>query len=472
MSAILPLDGMDEESGEFEERDVRQETVSVLVVDDEPGMRHFLERALSKRCALLETAASVEEAEALRQRAHFDIMVVDICLPGKSGIDWLEELRQQGNRADVIMMTAYADLDTAIKALRAGASDFVLKPFRLDQIITSFERSLERRRMERENYVLKREVGNYFDMEGMIGNSSAMREIGDIMQRVAVTRSTVLIEGESGTGKELVARSIHAHSGRKGPFVPVNCGAISPELLESELFGHTKGAFTGAGQARDGLFNYADGGTLFLDEIGEMPLAMQSKLLRVLEERKVRPVGSEKEVPVDVRVLTATNRDLAQEVQEGNFREDLFYRLNVLTVTMPPLRERPEDIPHLANYFTERMSSEMGLAPIPFSHDDLRCMQSYEWPGNVRELKNVIERCMLLGKLPGDCCGRSPSQSGSSSNAIGNGYPLSWTLEQVEKQHMLRVLEEANNNKSEAARRLGVSRKTMERKIQAWSQDG
>lgn len=443
---------------------------SILIVDDEPGMRNFLRRALEKRCALLEVAESVESAEAIRQRCHFDLMIVDIRLPDRSGVEWLRELRERDVRTDVIVMTAYADLDTAIAALRGGAADFILKPFRLEQMISAVQRCLERRQMARENFLLRREVRTQA-LDGVIGNSPAVQNVCSIVQRVAPTPATVLIEGETGTGKELVARAVHALSRRTGPFVPVNCGSISPDLLESELFGHTKGAFTGAHQSREGLFIYAHGGTLFLDEIAEMPLPMQAKLLRAIEEKRIRPVGAEREMPMDVRVITATNRTLFTEVEEGRFREDLYFRLNVVTVAVPPLRDRLDDIPALAEHFSGTLSQELGVPALPFTHDDVVKLQSYSWPGNVRELKNVIERSLLLGKVPSDCFvgdGESGRRVGASE-APASQPPLAWTLAEVEKHHMLRVLEAASGNRSEAARRLGVSRKTLERKLKAWT---
>jgi len=443
---------------------------AVLVVDDEPGMRNFLLKALEQECALVETADSVEAAEELRRRYHFDLLIVDIRLPGQSGVEWLEALRDQEVTTDVIVMTAYADLDTSIAALRGGASDFLLKPFRVEQMMTAVRRCLERRRMVRENFLLKREVQPH-GIEGIVGASSAISDMCSVVKRVAPTASMVLIEGETGTGKELVARAIHALSGRDGPFVPVNCGSISPELLESELFGHTKGAFTSAHSSREGLFSYARDGTLFLDEISEMSLAMQAKLLRALEEKRVRPVGADREVPVNARVIAATNRQLASEMSAGNFREDLFFRLNVLAIMVPPLREHPDDIPALADHFSSLLASELGVAPIPFAHEDIAQMQTYAWPGNVRELKNVIERSLLLGKLPGDFFGvtRASAQALEGA-AAGTGIPLSWSLDEVEKHHMLRVLESSAGNKSRAARSLRVSRKTLERKLKSWSE--
>jgi two-component system NtrC family response regulator len=444
---------------------------AILVVDDEPGMRNFLQRALEKHCALFEVADSVEAGEELRKRYHFDLMIVDIRLPGRSGVDWLQELRKQGTHADVIFMTAYADLQVAIAALRVGAADFLLKPFRIEQMMAAVERCLERRRMLRQNFLLRRQVDELTPIHGLVGQNTKIRDISALVGRVAPTASTVLIEGETGTGKELVARAIHDLSGRRGEFVAVNCGSISPELLESELFGHTKGAFTGAQSSRDGLFSYAHHGTVFLDEIGEMPLSMQAKLLRILEQRMVRPVGSDKEIPIDCRVIAATNRDLDDAVREGRFREDLYYRLNVLSVTVPPLRERVDDIPILARHFSENLAAEIGVAPIPFGHNDLIQLQRYEWPGNVRELKNVIERSLLLGKLPADCCQKvHNSDEDSIDDVVREGLTASWTLAEVEKRYMLGMLEMAGGNKSEAARRLGVSRKTLERKLHGWNE--
>lgn len=439
--------------------------ISVLVVDDEPGMRSFLKRGLAKRFALVEVAESVDEAEALRQRCHFDLVISDIRLPGRSGLEWVNSLREQGAQTAVIFITAHADLDTAIGALRAGADDFVLKPFRSEQLMAAIERCLERQRMARENFLLRRQVATRGEALGMVGECTVMRNVCDVIKRVAPMPSMVLIEGESGTGKELAARAIHQWSGRSGSFVPINCGAISPELLESELFGHVKGAFTGAHQARDGLFSYAQGGTLFLDEIGEMPLPMQAKLLRVLEDRKIRPVGANREVPVDVRVVAATNRDLGDAVRAGEFREDLFYRLNVLSIRMPTLRERMDDLAVLAEYFQRDLAREIGIHPAPIDATELAKLRMYDWPGNVREFKNVIERSLLLGRSPSSCLSCAPGQANAPAVEL---LPDDLSLAAVEKRHILRVLEGAGGNKSEAARRLGISRKTLERKLQLW----
>lgn len=434
---------------------------SVLIVDDEPGMQSFLQRALSARCGVAECAGSVEQARPMFERKRYDLIVLDIALPGCSGIDWLHELRQDGYAGDVVLMTAYADLDTAIDALRAGAADFLLKPFSLAVVLNAIQRCFERSRLARENFVLRREISTHAaDIEGVVGKSELMLKFCDRLKRIAPTPATVLLTGESGTGKEVAARALHRMSSRvDGPFVPVNCAAISAELIESELFGHVKGAYTGAQQSREGLFYYARSGTLFLDEISELPLAAQAKLLRVLEERRIRPVGSEQEFAVDVRVVAATNRDLKVEVAARRFRQDLYYRLQVLEVTLPPLRERPEDIPLLVEHFVTQLTPTLGMPPLSLDPRTAARMADYDWPGNVRELRNLVERSLILGWFD---IGPEP-EIGASANVTGDE-----TLAAVEKRHILAVLAVCDGNKSEAGRRLGISRKTMDRKCQAW----
>lgn len=433
---------------------------SVLVVDDEPGMLSFLQRALTQRCGVVDTAGSVEQATPLLQRRLYDLIVLDIALPGRSGIDWLHELRDDGYAGDVVLMTAYADLDTAIDALRAGAADFLLKPFSLPQILNAIQGCFERSRLIRENFVLRREVSERVaDVEGVIGHSEAMRSVCERLKRIAPSPATVLLTGESGTGKEVAARALHRMSLRaKGPFVPLNCAAISAELIESELFGHVKGAFSGAQQSREGLFYYARGGTLFLDEIAELPAAAQAKLLRVLEERRIRPVGSEQEIPVDVRVIAASNRDLKAEVASQRFRQDLYYRLQVVEVTLPALRDRPEDLPPLLEHFISQLAPHLDVPRLTPDARTLARLAAYDWPGNVRELRNFVERSLILGWFD---LGPEPALGSTASSCEE-------TLETVEKRHILAVLASCDSNKSEAARRLGVSRKTLDRKCQAW----
>lgn len=437
---------------------------AVLIIDDEPGIRSFLQKGMQKRFGLVELAEDIPTAIALTERCNFDLIIADIRLPGQSGVEWVTQIREQGSTTAVIFITAHASVDTAIEALRAGAADFILKPFRMEQIMASVERCIERQQLQRENVVLRRQVEQLHD-SGMVGQCQTMKNVCGVIKRIAPMPTTVLIEGESGTGKELAARAIHQWSGRSGSFVPINCGAITSELMESELFGHVKGAFTGAHQLREGLFTYANNGTLFLDEIGEMPLPMQVHLLRVLEEQTIRPVGSNREIPVDVRIIAATNRDLNEEVERGNFRQDLFYRLNVVTVRMPTLRERLEDIPDLVEFFMQKMAADMGVSPHHMGNRELVQLRSYAWPGNVRELKNVIERCLLLDQSP-DQCLKGISVTGEIAGSTERADVL--LLEEIEKRHILKVLDMEGGNKSAAARLLGVSRKTLERKVQAW----
>ena len=440
---------------------------SVLIVDDEAGIRGFLQKGLEHRFGLIEVAEDVETANELRKRCHFDLIIADIRLPGRSGVDWVTELREQGSMTAVIFITAYADVETAIAALRAGAADFIMKPFRMEQILASVERCMEKQKYLRENYLLRREVKNHFDSAGMVGNCELMQSVCEVIKRVAPMASTVLITGETGTGKELAGRAIHIWSGRSGSFVPINCGAMSPELLESELFGHARGAFTGAHQNRDGLFMYANGGTLFLDEIGEMPLSMQTNLLRVMEQHSIRPVGSNREVPVDVRVVAATNRDLYEEVRQGNFREDLYYRLDVLSIRMPSLKERLEDLPELVRHFSHVLAAEMGVPAAAIDDNEMHLLKSYAWPGNIRELKNVIERSLLLNRKPSQCVADPSGLAQVAARQDVSGL----TLEDIEKRHILKVLGETDGNKSSAARILGISRKTLDRKTKAWNGD-
>jgi two-component system NtrC family response regulator len=463
-STLEVLDNPESQAIESNEKPLSFKRNSVLILDDEQGIRNFLQKGLEKVFGLVEVAEDVEEAEALRQRCNFDLIISDIRLPGKSGVDWVTEIRSQGSTTSVIFITAHASLETAIAALRVGASDFIMKPFRMDQMMASIESCMAHQQMQRENIVLKRQVDQLYD-SGMIGDCDTMKSVCEVIKRIAPMPTTVLIGGESGTGKELAARALHRWSGRKGSFVPVNCGAITEELMESEFFGHTKGAFTGAQKTREGLFTYANNGTLFLDEIGEMPMSMQVHLLRVLEEKVIRPVGSNRQIPVDVRIIAASNRDLEEEVEKGNFRQDLYYRLNVVNVRMPPLRERMDDIPALVQHFSQTLSSDLGVDAQTISGEDLHQMRDYHWPGNIRELRNVIERCLLLNLKPGQCISAEAGES-SPAGSVSN----SALLEDIEKNHILKVLESEDGNKSAAARILGVSRKTLERKVKAWNE--
>lgn len=445
---------------------------SILIVDDEPGMRNFLVKTLVPRCQTVLQAGSAEEGAELLRSHHIDLIILDISLPGRNGVSWLKELREQGYSGRVILITAFADLDTAIEALRAGASDFILKPFRVPQILNAVKHCFDNLRLTRENYVLRRALSAKQDLgSGLIGHSDIMRTLTQSLARIAAVNSTVLLQGESGTGKELVARALHHLSPRAhGPFVPVNCASMSPDLIESELFGHAKGAFTGATKARDGLFYYAQGGTLFLDEVADLPLPLQATLLRALEDLKIRPVGSEQLLPVDVRIIAATNRSLKDEVATGRFRKDLYYRLQVVEVTLPPLREHKEDIEDLVHHFMSQLVPVLGVAPLAISSSEIAFLMQYDWPGNARELRNLIERSLILGTLNVSALfslGKSAPVNTDPSE-MGQGRRTT-DLQTLEKRHILTMLESVQGDKSKAAELLGISRRTLERRCAEWA---
>lgn len=451
-------------------RDPARRPVSVLLVDPDNARSEQLKQTLKSACALVEAAQTPQQAEALCQRCHFDLLVVALTQVGNPVFEWLQLLRDRGERIDVVLTAEYADMDIAINALRSGASDLLVKPFREEQLLEAVQRCLRRRRQLRENSLARSRHPRDPGVDGLIGDSSAMRQVLDVIERVAPTSSTLLLQGETGTGKELIARAVHQRSGRKGQFVAVNCGAIPSELLDSELFGHIRGAFTGANASRDGLFVCAENGTIFLDEIGELPWPMQANLLRVLEERRVRPVGGNQERAVNCRIIAASNVALEEKVQAGVFREDLHFRLNVLPIHVPALRERVEDIPLLISHFMRVLGPELGAPPLPIAAAELKRLQAYHWPGNVRELRNLVERALLLGKPLLECC--DWHTGGEETDADGPGrrpFPDDWSLSEVSRQHVLSVLESVGGNKSEAARRLHISRKTLERKIQIWN---
>ncbi len=430
---------------------------SILVVDDEPGMRNFLVKILRPRCKRVEQAANTAEASKLLDANHFDIVILDNVMPGKSGLDWLREQRQVGFFADAILITAFADLETAIQALRAGAVDFVLKPFRSNQILNAVARSIDRLHLHRENFLLKYELSA--DVAAgrgrLLGPSKEITDIRAMLERAAPLPTSVLFTGDSGTGKEIAARALHAMSDRADkPFVPVNCAAISPDVIANELFGH----LPSGGARQDGLLLYASGGTLFLDEIAELPLSVQATLLRVIEEGRIRPMGSQREVPLNLRFIFATNADLQLAVAEGRFREDLYHRINVLNIRMPTLRERIMDMSELAAMFMQKISHDLGMRPLILDEQVLLNLSCYDWPGNVRELRNLIERSLILGEFPPEFAGTGDA---ASAEAVDS-------LQLVEKLHILTVLDASDGNRAEAARRLGVSRKTIDRKCAMW----
>jgi DNA-binding NtrC family response regulator len=432
---------------------------SVIVVDDEPGMRNFLVKTLAPRCKRVEQAATTDEASALMDGTHFDIVILDNIMPGKTGLQWLEEQRRLGFFADAILITAFADLETAIQAMRAGAVDFVLKPFRSNQILNAVARCLDRVTLRRENYLLKYELAseNSAARGRLLGASAVIEDVRETLARVAPLPTSVLLTGDTGTGKELAARAIHAMSDRADrAFVPVNCAAIGAEVLADELFGHIAGE---GGDRSDGLLLNANGGTLYFDEVAEMPVALQAALLRVIEDKRLRPIGSTREIPLNLRFIFATNTDLEEEVGAGRFRQDLYHRINVINVAMPKLNDRISDVSELAQMFMQQLSRSLGVPPLSLDEGVVLNMTRYDWPGNVRELRNLIERSLILGEFPPEFASDEVS---AESEAIDS-------LQAVERRHIMTVLDACGGNRAEAARRLGVSRKTVDRKCAMWN---
>ena len=438
---------------------------SILIVDDEPGMRNFLVKTLVPRCHAVHAAGSAEEGAQFVLRQHVDLIVLDISLPGQSGVAWLKTLREQGFRGCVILITAFADLETAIEALRAGASDFILKPFRVPQILNAIKHCFDNARLARENFVLKHTLSRQLDTSvKLIGQSSAMQELRASLARIAQVDSTVLLQGESGTGKELVARALHYLSPRQsGPFVPVNCASLSVEQMEVTLFGQVKGNGRAAQPARDGLFYYAQGGTLFLDEVAELALPLQASLLRALEDLQIRPVGGSQLIPVNVRIIAATHRALQDEVAAGRFRKDLFFRLQVVDMRLMPLRERKQDIADLVAHFMAQLAPRMGLQALQIAPEQMAYLMQYDWPGNARELRNLIERSLILGEL------NVSALYGSTAQRSTTPHTATTDLHVLEKQHIQAVLDSVQGDKTRAAELLGISRRTLERRCADWT---
>ena len=440
----------------------------ILVVDDEPSMREMLGIMLRKEGYEVVVADSRATAAGVLGREAVDMVITDVKLPDGDGIEILRHVKAASPGTVVVVMTAFGSTQTAVAALKLGAHDYLTKPFDIEELKIVVRNALEKRQLQEENLQLKAELRARHGLENIIGVSVAMDGVFGLVRSVAGTNSTVLISGESGTGKELVAKAIHALSPRKdASFVSVNCGGLAEGLLESELFGHVKGAFTDAYQHKKGLFEAAHRGTLFLDEIGDMPIAMQVKLLRALQERKVRRVGGTDEVEVDVRVVAATNRTLADLVRERRFREDLYYRLSVIPIHIPPLRERRDDVPLLAEYFLGRFSREMGKNVAKISSEAMARLLRYRWPGNVRELENVIERAVALETTPAVLVERLPStlqigeRSGSGHPTLGNGFGLDEHLRAIERDLLRAALEEGAGDRGEAARLLGVTPRSL-----------
>jgi two-component system response regulator HydG len=444
----------------------------VLIVDDDADMRALIDAGLREVGFETRLTASGEEALSVLAGEDFDVVVADFQMPGMSGLELCERIVASRPDIPVVVVTAHATLDTAVGAIRAGAYDFVVKPIKLQPFQLTVERAARHRELATEVRRL-REATSSAGLAGILGASPPMRAALDVVARVAPTDSTVLITGESGTGKELIARAIHQRSRRAaGPFVAINCAAMPESLLESELFGHAKGAFTDARAARAGLFLQASGGTLFLDELGEMPAALQAKLLRVLQERTVRPVGGDHEIPLDVRLVAATNRDLEAEVEAGRFRQDLFYRIHVVRIELPPLRARGNDILVLAQHALERSARAAGKAVRGISPAAAERLLSYDWPGNVRELQNAIERAVALTRYDeltvDDLPERVRAHHGSHVLVAGDDPELYPTMDEVERRYVLRVLEAVQGNKALAARILGFDRKTLYRKLERY----
>ena len=449
---------------------------SVLVVDDDNGHRLMLEALLGKWGYRVQSAANGVQAVEKVREGPFDAVLMDIRMPDMDGITALKGIKSYNPAVPVVLMTAYSAVESAVEALKSGAYDYLIKPLDFDVLKLTLSRTLEHSRLKAENSQLRAESRS----RAIVGDSPAIRRMQEMIETVAPSDATVLIIGKSGTGKELVARSIHQLSSRAdGPWVAVNCAALSENLLESELFGHEKGAFTGADKRREGRFLQASGGTLFLDEIGEIPLQMQVKLLRTLQQREIQRVGSDETISVDVRIVAATNRDLAEEIRAGRFREDLYYRLNVVSIMVPSLAERREDIPLLAQHFLhihgERNRKDVkGFTPLAMD-----MLLRYDWPGNVRELENAVERAVVLlfgqyvseRELPQAVVEsyRPPQEISAPLPDGGGGPDEPRTLEDVERDFIIRTVRECGDNKSEAAKRLGISRKTLHTKLKSYS---
>ena len=433
---------------------------SILVVDDEEGMRHFITKVLEPHCKRVMQAASAKEAGALMDIHHFDLLMVDNLMPEQTGLDWLSEQRKLGLFADAIMMTAYADVETAVLALRTGVADFLIKPFRASQVVNAIASVLDKKYLRRDNDLLRYALAAETQQNNprLLGTSVAIAGVSDLLKKLAGVKTPVLFTGESGTGKEIAARTLHAMSDRRAkPFVAVNCATLGAENGADQLFGK----LGPTGEVQEGLMQLAEGGVLFLDEVAELPDTIQEMLLRVLEDYKMRPISAARDVALDLRFMFATNMDLEQAVANGKFRRDLFHRMNIVGVKMPPLRERREDIFELASMFMNQFSVDVGRQPLRLDDETLLHLTRHNWPGNVRELRNMIERSVILGAFPPEFQG-----GGQADGAVA-----AESLDLVVQRHILTTLDRCNGNRAETARRLGVSRKTIDRKMMEWGDD-
>jgi DNA-binding NtrC family response regulator len=443
----------------------------ILIIDDEAGIRDSLETLLTLEGFRVEMAPDGQAGLDQLTRHSYDLLLLDLALPGESGIDLLPRIKSLAPELPIIMITAYGTVNNVVDAIRAGASNFIQKPWDNEKLLADIRLAIGKNRAEEEVKQLKRTLKQRYSFQNIVGKSESMLKLFDLIEQIAPSRSTVLIQGESGTGKELIAKAIHSHSGRRDkPFIPVNTGAVPADLLESTLFGHERGAFTSAHAAKKGLFEVASGGTLFLDEIGTMSMDMQAKILRVLQDRRFMHVGGTHEIQVDVRIVAATNVDLRQAVKEGRFREDLFYRLNVILIELPPLRSRKEDVPLLANHYLKVYAEENGFPAPTLAPETLRLMMDYEWPGNVRELENAMERGVVL------CQGSSLTPELLPAQVRGNTFTtnvleqrpdasLFDLMEEIERRIIADRLERCNWNQTDAAEFFRVPLSTLNQKI-------
>ncbi|HYT08877.1 MAG TPA: sigma-54 dependent transcriptional regulator [Rugosimonospora sp.] len=441
---------------------------SVLIVDDEDATRDLCRDIAAELGLEVHTASTTSEALEILEQSAVDIVVTDLRVPQLGGLELLKRINSSQPNTSVMVLTQYGTIETAVAATRLGARDYVTKPFHVDELRTKIERLVQALELDHENRVLREQLRTRPGFGGLIGVSAKMQRVYKMLEKVSQHNYPVLILGESGTGKELVARSIHFLGVRQNkPFVPVDCSGLVPTLIESELFGYVKGAFTGAQHSRTGLLETANGGTVFLDEIGDLPVDLQAKLLRALQEREIRPVGATDRLRIDIRIIAATNRDLESAIRAGTFRQDLYFRLNVVQVKLPPLRERKSDIPLLVSFFLEKFSDP--LRPIrTISEDAMRRLMTYDWPGNVRELENAVERAVALGSGPMLHIGDLPSnlQQGSSDKLLESNELT--TLEEMERRFILRALRETNGDKLAAARLLGIGKTTLYRKLKQY----
>jgi DNA-binding NtrC family response regulator len=452
--------------------------LNLLIVDDERSVREACREVAHSLGFSAQIADSAEQAHRMLDLHPFDAVLLDLRLPGAGGLDALRRVKERRPDAVVIVVTGYGTVQSAVQAMKNGAYDYVTKPFSVDELKLLLERVASHLKLKSENRMLREKVKSKQGFGGIVGRAPEMEKLYRIIAKAANSVHPVLILGESGTGKEMVARSIH-YSGpfRDKPFIPVDCGSLVPTLIESELFGYVKGAFTGANQSKDGLMAMAEGGTIFLDEVGELPVDLQAKMLRAIQEKEIRPVGSTKRVPINVRILAATNRDLEQAVTQGAFRRDLYFRLNVLSLRIPPLRERRQDIPLLIGHFLERMTRTSGQEKI-LSDDALKSMLAYDWPGNVRELENCLERSYAFtsgptihtNDLPREIANLPvPQSSNGNGNGNGNGHLKIIPIAELEKQTILRAIMELNGDKLQAARLLGIGKTTLYRKLKDYA---